>query len=127
MKTKTKKIFKTLSVSLSVFLAVAVFLTATHAKDIVSPVSSSPAADANTANTTVRQIEKPIDKSIGDLHSHVDKTMVKSMAKAVSGGDNAVMQNARREQGEINEEQPLSVRMIEMMLMIKLAYAYAIR
>ena len=122
MKTNIKKITHTFMTTLSVFLAVAVVLIATHAKDIVSAAPSTPADSAT--NTSARLAERPIDQSIGDLHSHVDKTMVKNMAKAVSG-DSAVMQTARREQGEINEEQPLSVRLIEMMLMVKLAYAYA--
>lgn len=124
-KNKSKKAhFQT---ALGSVLAVAVLLTAAHAKDLATPSSAHVLGSSTTADQALlaRQIEKPIDKSIGDLHhhSHADNNLIKNFNSF--NGDNAVMNNARRSRGEINEERPISVRLIEMVLMVKLAYAYA--
>lgn len=122
MKTNISHFFHLCSVSLSSVLVLAVFLTATHAKDImIAPSSASATPDAPAARTH----DDSLAKSFSDLHSHVDKTMVKDPGMNKSFGDNATL-TARREREEVDDDQPLSVKMIEMILLVKLAYAYAV-
>lgn len=125
MKTNINKIRHLLSVSLSAFLVLAVFLTSTHAKDI----AAGPGLKTKTSlgdDAAVRKVDDTaVSKSIGDLHSHVDKTMVKDPGMNKSFGDNSALA-ARREREEIEEEQPLSLKMIEMMFMARLTLAYAL-
>ncbi len=120
MKTKIKKITTTLFASL---LVVSVFLTATHAKDIVNtqPLKTKARAiDTQAARTT----DDPVQKSMGDLHSHSDKTMLKNFAKSM--GDTPTLAAKRSEKDEqLVDEQPLSVRMLEAYFMMQLAFAYS--
>ncbi len=127
MKTKITTTLATLSTALSLLLVVAVFLTAAHAKDVVAaaPAATRSTDDQQSATRTVH--DDLVVKSIRELHSHVDKTMVKDpgMGKSMSKmfGDNASLVG-RREHDDTHEEQPLSVKLIEMMLMIRLTYAH---
>ncbi len=120
MKTKIKKITTTLFASL---LVLSVFLTATHAKDIVNtqPLKTKARAiDTQAARTT----DDPVQKSMGDLHSHSDKTMLKNFAKSM--GDTPTLAAKRSEKDEqLVDEQPLSVRMLEAYFMMQLAFAYS--
>jgi len=125
MKTKINKIRHLLSVSLSAFLVLAVFLTSTHVKDL-TPGNTPRSKVALTDDATAKKVDdSTVSKSIGDLHSHVDKTMVKDPGMNKSFGDNSALA-ARREREEIEEEQPLSLKMIEMMFMARLTLAYAL-
>ena len=125
MSTNIKRIRHLLSVSLSTFLVLAVFLTSTHAKDI----AAGPSLKTKTSlgdDAAVRKVDDTaVSKSIGDLHSHVDKTMVKDPGMNKSFGDNSALA-ARREREEIEEERPVSLKMIEMMFMARLTLAYAL-
>lgn len=123
MKQKLTQLLHHLSLALSAVLVLAVFLTATHAKDVAglpqkTKVATTDGQVARTADDTM------VAKSIGDLHSHVDKTMVKDPGMSKSFGDNSALA-ARREREEIEEERPLSLKMIEMMFMARLTLAYA--
>ncbi len=125
MKTKIHHTIHLSKSILSGLLTIAVLMTSLHAKDLAAAQAPQVLGSNDSDQALLfRQIERPIDKSLGDLHHHVDNTMVKNMTKSFSG-DTAIMNNGRRERGEVNEEQSISVRVIEMMLMIKLAYAYA--
>ncbi len=121
MKTNIITLARRLTATLSSLLVVAVFLTATHAKDVLM---SSALGILSSDTPAVRTHDDISAKALSDLHSHVDKTMVKDPGMNKSFGDNAALA-ARRERDETEEEQPLSLKMIEMMLMVKLAYAYA--
>ncbi len=120
MKTKIKKLITTFFASL---LVVSVFLTATHAKDIVNtqPLKTKARAiDTQAART----VDDPVQKSMGDLHSHSDKTMLKNFAKSM--GDTPSLATKRSEKDEqLVDEQPLSVRMLEAYFMMQLAFAYS--
>lgn len=120
MKTKIKNITTSLFASL---LVVSVFLTATHAKDIVNnqPLKTK----ARVADTqATRTVDDPVQKSMGDLHNHSDKTMLKNFAKSM--GDSPSLATKRSEKDEVLvDEQPLSVRMLEAFFMMQLAFAYS--
>lgn len=121
MKTKIKHIIK---VTFSVFLVAAVFLTATHAKDLVAqqPVKQKAARAVETQ--AARTTDDPVQKSMGDLHNHTDKTMLKSFVKQM--GDSPSLAAKRHEKDEHgNEEQSLSMRLFEAFFMMQLAFAYA--
>lgn len=121
---KIKTIKTTLITILSSILVVAVFLISTHAKDLFG--YHHPVLRQEQDMLTHRDV---VAKSTGELHSHVDKTMVKdpgiskSMSK-VFGDSSSFL--ARREQEETNEDQPISVKLIEMMFMARLTLAYAL-
>lgn len=122
MKTKTTSLTRHTTTLISSLMIVAVFLTAAHAKDVAA---LQPRPDATSVDApTIRTHADITAKSLGELHSHVDKTIVKDpgMSKSLSDASSLA---ARREREEIEEDQPLSVKMIEMMLLVKLAYAYA--
>ncbi len=128
MKTNIKKLRHICSTSLSAFLVLAVFLTSAHAKDLASsPMIKSKVSFLD--DQTTKRADDPVTKSIGDLHSHVDKTMVKdpglqkSMAKSFADTNSLA---ARREREEGEDDQSLSVKLIEMMFMARLTLAYAL-
>jgi hypothetical protein len=120
MKTKIKKIT---TITFSFLMVLAVFLTATHAKDIISaqPVKTKARAVETQATRTV---DDPIQKSVSDLHNHSDKTMLKNFAKSM--GDTPTLASKRTEKDDpITDDQPLSVRLLEAYFMMQLAYAYS--
>lgn len=124
MKQKITQLFHHLSVALSMMLVLAVFLTAAHAKDVAALPQKAKAMA--TDGQAVRAADETMaSKSLGDLHSHVDKTMVKDPGMNKSFGDNSAL-TARREREEIEEERPLSLKVIEMMFMARLTLAYAL-
>lgn len=120
MKIKKSSLFSSLSTLFASLLACAVVLLSIHAKDLIisAPAAASPAGQQPRTET-------PVEKSLGELHHHVDKTMVKDPGMNKSFGDSSALA-ARREREEIEEDRPLSLKMIELMLMVKLAYAYAV-
>ena len=123
MKTKIKHILKT---TFSVFLVLAVLLTATHAKDLVSsrPIKQKTARTVETQTQVARTTDDPVQKSMGDLHNHTDKTMLKSFVKQM--GDSPSLAAKRNEKDDHeNEEQSLSMRLFEAFFMMQLAFAYA--
>jgi hypothetical protein len=120
MKTKIKKLT---TITLSLFMVLAVFLTATHAKDIMSAQPVKTKARAVETQAT-RTFDDPVQKSVSDLHNHSDKTMLKNFAKSM--GDTPTLSTKRNEKNDQRvEDQPLSVRLLEAFLMMQLAYAYS--
>lgn len=120
MKTKIKKLT---TITLSLFMVLAVFLTSTHAKDIVSAQPVKAKARAVDTQAT-RTIDDPVQKSMSDLHSHSDKTMLKNFAKSM--GDTPSLASKRNEKDEPSvNEQPLSLRILEAFFMVQLAVAYS--
>ena len=110
-KNKTKITLKEkFIVALAGLIASSVFLLAIHAKDVVRY------GDIDTASrVTYKDIS---NKSLGELHNHIDKQMVKSFDKGTS--DNAVV--ASRSRGDIDllpgEEDPgILVRLQETLLL----------
>ena len=124
MKTKIKHIF---TVTFSLFLVLAVFLTATHAKDIVGGAQQTKQktrAVAETQPQAARTTDDPVQKSMSDLHNHTDKTMLKNFAKQM--GDVPSLAAKRQEKDEnTSDEQSLSMRLFEAFFMMQLAFAYA--
>ncbi len=105
-------------------MVLAVFLTATHAKDLVAaqPIRSKARAIDNPQ--AARTTDDPVQKSVGDLHNHSDKTMLKNFAKSV--GDTPTLATKRSEKDDvITDDQPLSVRLLEAYFMMQLAFAYS--
>jgi hypothetical protein len=129
MKINISKLHRFFAACLSSFLVLAVFLTSTHAKDIASGSSLRSKVSFTDDASTKKVDDSTVAKSIGDLHSHVDKTMVKDpgMNKSMnkSFGDSSALL-ARREREEVEEEQSLGVKVIEMMFMARLTLAYAL-
>lgn len=110
-KYKTKTTLKEkLTITLAGLIAFSVFLLAIHAKDLVRY------SDADAAiKVTYKDISK---KSIGELHNHIDKQMVKTFDKGTS--DNAIV--ASRNRGDLDllpgEEDPgILVRLQETLLL----------
>ncbi len=115
---KIKTIKTTLTTCLSSLLVLAVMLLSTHAKDMLG--YHHPLLKAEQNVLTHKEV---VAKSTGELHSHVDKAMVKDPGLSKSFGDSAAL--IRRERDEIHDDQPISVRLIEMMFMARLTLAYA--
>lgn len=121
MKTKIKHIAK---IIFSSVIVLAVFLTATHAKDIVSASGQPLKQKARTLETQSARVDDPVQKSMSDLHNHTDKTMLKNFAKQIA--DSPTLAAKRNEKDELSaDEQPLSTRLLEAMFMMQLAFAYA--
>lgn len=124
MKTKIKHITK---IIFSTLMVVAVFLTATHAKDIVNPQPIRQKARSVETQTqqpqATRTSDDPVQKSMGDLHNHTDKTMLKNFAKSM--GDAPSLAAKRNEKDEQDDDRSLSMRLFEAYFMMQLAFAYA--
>lgn len=121
MKTKIKHIIKA---TFSSVIVLAVFLTATHAKDIMAAQPTKQKAARAVETQAARTTDDPVQKSMGDLHNHTDKTMLKNFAKQM--GDSPSLAAKRNEKDDHeNEEQSLSMRLFEAFFMMQLAFAYA--
>lgn len=121
MKTKIKHL---LTLAFAAVIVVAVFLSATHAKDILGNTTPSKAkARAIDAQVTRTVQDDPVQKSMGDLHNHTDKTMLKHFVKQV--GDTPALAARRNEKDDIDVEQSFSMRLFEAFFMMQLAFAYA--
>ncbi len=127
MKTKNHHTH-TLAYSLmSALLVVAVVLSATHAKDIVNPqpLRNKSQRVAETSMPRPTAIDEPIQKSLGDLHNHTDKTMLKHFVKASpSDAPSLAAKRQEREDHLSAEEQPVSLRLFQAYFMMQIAYAY---
>ena len=122
MKTKIKKVISTLFAGI---LVISVFLTATHAKDLVNPTASTKAKARVIETQAARAQDDPMQKSLGDLHNHTDKTMLKHFVKQV-GGDSPSLAARREDNDEhTTDEQSFSMRLFEAFFMMQLAFAYA--
>src|SRR5690606_18905332 len=101
------KIIKTLLVTMiSVLMVPAGMLSSVHAKDLAtyrSGKTKSPQASINDLMPK-KSADAPMAKSLGELHNHIDKTMVKNFSK--SSVDQATMQ-ARRKADALMESKPL--------------------
>jgi len=110
---------------LSLTLVPAVLLSATHAKDIVAQSETKKVLGASSITklklNSVR--DDPMSKSLGDLHNHIDKTMLKHVAKSTAD----VHARAVRKDGEeIADAHPISTRLLEIVLKLRLFYAYSL-
>lgn len=107
------------------FIVVAVFLTATHAKDIVNnqPLKLRPKSVQANENLPTRTIDEPIQKSLSDLHNHTDKTMLKHFAKSMGDAPSLAAKRQEREDHLDGEEQPVSLRLFQAYFMMQIAYA----
>ena len=102
------------------FIAIAVMLSGAHAKDIVGTRN---AKDDTVVKTTAKTTDVAA-KAVSDLHNHVDKTTLKAFAKSTS--DNSMLARERElKEGAIKIERTLSVRLLEMKLFLKFAFARA--
>lgn len=111
------------STTLALLLIPAVLMSATHAKDIASygqPKGKVLGVEAKIQ----RAVDDPMAKALGDLHNHTDKTMIKhNMVKTT--GDVAPYAS-RREADELQKDHPISVKLIELLLSMRLTMAWAL-
>lgn len=124
MKTNIKTFHHFCTVALSALLVVAVFLTSTHAKDLVSrsPLGSKASF---LDDQSFKKVDDPMSKSLNDLHNHSDKTMLNHFAKSF-GDASSLAANRREEKGSDDEgETPFSLRLFQAFFMVQVAYAYA--
>lgn len=110
---------------LSLTLVPAVLLSATHAKDIVAPPDAKKVLGASSITKLKLQTARddPMAKSIGDLHNHIDKTMLKHVAKSTASVHKQVV---RRNGEDIVEAHPISTRLLEFGLKLQLLFAYGL-
>jgi len=110
---------------LSLTLVPAVLLSATHAKDLVAQPETKKVLGASSITKlklhTAR--DDPMAKSIGDLHNHIDKTMLKHVAKSSASVHKQVV---RRNGEDIADAHPVSTRVLEFGLKMRLLYAYSL-
>lgn len=126
MKTKIHHITNVMYALLAAILVVAVFLSATHAKDIVNnQPTRAKSKSARVVETipTRTVLDEPIQKSINDLHNHTDKTMLKNFVKAVGDAPSLAAKRQEREDHLDGEEQPVSLRLFQAYFMMQIAYA----
>lgn len=118
---KIKKYKKIFTQTLTFILVAVVFLSAAHARDIASQSHKKlKVVDAQTVH-----YETPMSKSLGELHSHVNKAMVKDPGLSKTKLASGLSVLSRREEKDFENNQSLSIRLIELMLMARLAYAYS--
>lgn len=115
------KIIKIIFLSVLAYtLATAVVLASVHARDIVA--NSNKIVHFDAVSTAKVHTDDVAAKAIGDLHNHVDKTFVKSMVKSVS--EQATLIRQRQSLEDLDSiDRPLSVLVMEMLLMFRLSYA----
>ena len=120
------KITKTLLTSLiSLLMVPAVMLSSVHAKDLATYRAGkvkSPNAAINDLMPK-KSADDPMAKSLGELHNHIDKTMVKNLGK--SSVDQATMQ-ARRKSYALSESRPLSEMWFEFVVLMRFSIACAL-
>lgn len=104
-------------------VVVAVFLTAMHAKDIVNDQPLPSQTDPVTEAPLPRPTKDPLQKSLGELHHHTDNTTVKNFGKAFSGDAPSLAAKRQLREEDSTEDKPLSQRLLEVYLMVQLAYA----
>ena len=112
---------------IALMLIPAVMVSATHAKDIASYGLDKAKVLGATFDNVVHKkvaVDDPMTKSLGDLHNHTDKTMLKHTMVKTTG--DAATQAARREVDDIAKEHPLSIALLEMLLSLRLTFAWAI-
>lgn len=125
MKTKIHHINHLCTSIFASLIVVAVILSATHAKDIANtqPVRDKSNAPRVTENLPTRvAFDEPIQKSIGDLHNHADKTMLKTFAKSMSDAPSLAAKRQERDD-HTTDDQPFALRLFEAYFMVQLAYA----
>ena len=109
---------------LSVIMVFAVMLVATHAKDIVAQPTIRPIKfPLSNTQLASRSQDDPMQKSVGDLHNHTDKTMLKNFAKSM--GDASSLAARRDDHDEPSGDRSLSRRLFEVYMMLQFAYASA--
>lgn len=113
-----------LATSLAYILAMAVVMSSLHIKDIVAN-NNEAAIQAAQQRTARAHMEDVSAKAMSELHNHVEKTMVKSLVKAMS--DPAVVGRQRQTiEDAMESDRGLSVVLMEMLLMFRLSYAFAL-
>lgn len=108
---------------LAYLLTTAVVLSSVHARDIIANNNSAAAVDATHS---VRAHGDDVSaKAIADLHAHVDKAGLKTFSKSVT--DQTVLVRHRQTHSDHDDRQrPFSVMIMEMLLMFRLTYAFAL-
>lgn len=108
----------TLATLLAYLLAFAVVLSCLHAKDLVA-YRANALQFAATAETRAGDV---IAKVLSELHTHVDKTMLKNIAKSV--GDQTVLAYDRQLQ-QLRQRYPrtTSTVLMEALLLFRIAAA----
>lgn len=109
---------------ISIFACVitfAVTLSGAHAKDVVSTHNLS--KDDGAIKITVKTSDVGA-KALSDLHNHVDKTSLKSMSKTTAG-DSILAREREAKADVIRVEHTLSIRLMELLLMFRMAFARA--
>ena len=122
MKTNIKNIIRLSLTGLCLLMATSVFLSSVHAKDLINqtPVKNKASALGDQA---IKRLDDPAQKSINDLHSHTDKTMVKSLLKSISDNSStAARREQRSETSSVGDS--LQARFIEILLIWRLTLAY---
>lgn len=118
------KTIKIILLSMLVYLlATAVVLSSVHARDLVAHRNDVQSFDV--ARTTKTHVDDVSAKAIADLHNHVDKAGLKTFNKLAT--DQIVLVRHRQTQAEHQDtSRPLSVVIMEALLMFRLTYAFAL-
>ncbi len=120
MNTKTIKYFT--ATLFAYLIACAVILSHTHAADVLRhSVSSLPSATTKAGTDTPAKTgttDTPT-KIGGELHTHVDKTMVKNIMKSVT--DTVAARRHELEKSEISDEESLLDKLLDNLLMMRIA------
>lgn len=123
--TKTKIIKTILTIVISSIMVPAVLLSSVHANDLATyrlGKTKSPQAPVS-ALAQRKTAEDPMSKSLGELHNHIDKTMVKNLTK--SSADQATMQ-ARRKSDALLEARPINEMWFELTMLVRFTLACAL-
>ena len=109
---KTKTILHFTASLFAYLIACAVILSHTHATDVIRHgISALPTATAKT-NTSDTQA-----KVGGELHTHIDKTMIKNIMK--SAADTTAARRNELEKSEIENEESLLDKFLNSLLMLR--------
>lgn len=118
------KLKTTLTTIFSCLIACAVILSGAHAKEVVGGRLAAK-DDGALAKSTVKSSGDAAAKAVGELHTHVDKTSLKVMAK--SAVDSSILARERETKaGFAPLERTASIRFLEAIFMLRLALAGAV-
>ena len=104
-------------------VAFSVVLFSVHARDLAA--SNNGTVSVDTTHPVKLRIDDTSAKSVADLHSHVEKTVIKTFEKSTS--DQTILIRQRQTSNSVSDtSRPLAVIMMEMLFMFRLTYAFAL-
>lgn len=122
MNTKSIKYFT--ATLFAYMIACAVILSHTHAADLLKQARAAAPANVVKATDAASKLPDSPDrtndvgaKAMGDLHTHIDKTMLKNVMKTAT--DTTAARRSELERSEISDDESLMDRFLNSLLLLR--------